>query len=169
MNRIALWLAFAATLLVGRAACAQDAQTVLARKCVGETTWAEEDCAAILHVLKRRGDRVGVSAEVMSERYGDSRYLTRPWVAQLEADCAQPLGWPTHLSWARHRAGCLTIFSLTSRFLRGELADPCGASNWGSRILARDVARAQRALSEGRWVLAACSTHNAFYIEKRVK
>jgi hypothetical protein len=168
-HAFALLLAAAASVLFARAALAQPSTaTTLARKCVGESSWRTDDCAAILHVLKRRGARVGVNAATMAARYGDSAYPSRPWVAQLEPKCEQPPQWPASLAWRAHRVKCLAVFATVAAFERGELRDPCaGATQWGSRTLASDVRRAQRALDSGRWALAKCSTANAFYRELR--
>jgi hypothetical protein len=52
------------------------------------------------------------------------------------------------------------------RFFYGLEPDPCPAAlHWGSRRARHDVARAKRALDDGRWVVASCAvqTANAFY------
>lgn len=162
-HNLSLLLAAALCFILARSACAQDLSTLLARKCAGESTWRLDDCAAILHVLSRRAALTGRTLEQMAADYGPASYPSRPWIAALAPSCELPDGWTPRLDWSRHRDRCSQLFALTAAFLRGEVADPCHADHWGSRVLESDVRRARKAIAEGRWVLSRCSTANAFY------
>jgi hypothetical protein len=148
--------------------------TLLTRACVAETDWSRPDCAAVLHVLKRRAATAGEPIEQMAGRYvamlatHDNSPRAR-WVMQLTADCSEPADWDQSAGrWKWYAPKCKQLVADVQAFERGALPDPCGgATQWGSRTLPQDAERAARALKAGRWVLARCSTRtaNAFYSE----
>lgn len=135
----------------------------LARVCFLESGFSEVDCAAIAYVTARRAERAGTPFAEMLTAYSaiDSGTARADEIAMYpDADVT---GKPASFNrrWAALRA-------YAERIVNGEIADPCGATHWGSRVLSNDVARAERAVREGRWVPARCSkTKNAFYAEVR--
>jgi hypothetical protein len=88
----------------------------------------------------------------------------------------KPASWPDHeVSWERYgRVRWERMIELARRWLAGEVEPVCDYGplvHWGSRRLAPDVARAERATAAGRWRSAHCydsparrrPTRNAFY------
>lgn len=157
-------------LLLGRAFAAPDTVRTLAVSCAAEATWLERDCRAIMHTLKRRAERVGISVADHAQDYV-SAFKTglpsRRWVMELEETCSQPPSWPARLDWEAHRPQCVLLFERVRAFVAGESIDPCKgrAWQWGARDLKPDVERAAKA----RWQSVDCGeTSNAFYSERTV-
>lgn len=149
-------------LLLGRAFAAPDTVRTLAVSCAAEATWLERDCRALMHVLQRRADRVGISVAEHAQDYV-SAFKTglpsRRWVMELEDTCSQPPSWPERLDWEAHRPQCVLLFERVRAFVAGESIDPCPrAMHWGGDM---DAHRAQRA----GWMPLACGTANTFYAE----
>ena len=123
----------------------------LARVCVGEGGWSTErgDCAAIIFVLVRRAERVGVSLEHMARAYS-GRHLgveasPRPWIAGLRIDGRAPAEWPASAPrWTRYRRAWLELLEHVQDTLDGRVLDPCpGADHWGGAMDFWRVPRAE--------------------------
>ena len=139
----------------------------LAAVCVAEAGWSTDtgDCAAIVSLLMRRADRLGLRPRVMVRAYS-SRHFDRErtdrrrWIAHLALDGSRPRGWPRQLAWERYRPRWLATVEHVRAVLRGEVADPCGgeADHWGGPM---DDHRARRA----GWTRVECSapTRNRFW------
>ncbi len=137
-----------------------------AQVCHLEATWRRDDCVAMVDVAKRRAARV-----------------KRPWIEVLREYSALDKG-STRANEIREYPdgdvpGKNAVFNrrwaalrkYVRRVLAGEVRSPCrGADHWGARDRRlRDHVIAARAVSEGRWVHAVCSTFtaNAFYRQVR--
>jgi len=139
---------------------------VLAIAFVAEAGWdAEQDHAAIGHVLRKRAERRGIALRQQAVEYVSAFKVASPrsrWLLALNLDARKPDGWPSSLSWAAHVPRWLRVVERARAFLRGEIADPCSAGvvHWGART-GVDMTRARRA----GMVLARCSarTRNAFW------
>lgn len=135
-----------------------------AHACFVEASWSETDCAALLHVARKRAARRGHSWLQELLRY--SALHTR------SARVLEVLTWPDadvpgrsttwNLRWSHLRR-------YAARVLAGEVPDPCpAATQWGGLALPTDAARAARAVKQGRWIPARCAarTANAFFAER---
>lgn len=99
-----------------------------AQLCVGETGWDDvEVCAAQIHVIRKRAERLGWSFVAMARRYSRALRspLLRPWVVHLRDRTAKPRGWPTGPSWRRYRPRFATIRKVVRAVLLGEVRDEC--------------------------------------------
>jgi hypothetical protein len=131
--------------------------TLLAQACWLEATYRHDDCAAIVHVIKRRAARAGVSVAAMAVRYSALDSGTER--------AAQALRLPAGLD-AAELPKWHALTSVVEGALSGRVKSPCGrADHWGARNLPRDRDRARKAIDEGRWRLLGCTTANAFYAE----
>lgn len=138
----------------------------LARVCAAEAGWDTRtgDCAAIVHLLRRRAQRheirVATMARLYSSRHFDRERLDRRrWIAGLRLDGRRPGGWPGRLPWSRYRAAWRQVIAHVRAVLRGEVGDPCpGADHWGGPM---DDWRARAA----GWARVECSssTRNRFW------
>lgn len=152
-----------------RTAGAQGSREPLVRDlsavCTGEAGWdpATGDCAAIVHVLRGRAERQGVSLARMvhaySGRHTGREASPRPWVAHLRLDGEQPAEWPASASWTRYRQPWLVLVAHVRDVLAGNVDDPCDgeADHWGGPM---DDHRAERA----GWTRLDCGpTRNHFW------
>ena len=143
----------------------------LARICVAEAGWdtATGDCAAIVALLARRAERLGLRpitmARAYSSRHFDARRTdARRWIADLGLRAHEPRGWPSALDWqGRYRPAWLATVAHVEALLRagGDVAAPCAglADHWG----APHGADLRRALRAG-WQRLDCGpTRNAFW------
>lgn len=152
--------------MLGRALAEPDTVRTLAQSCAAEATWRERDCRALMHVLKRRADRVGISIAKHARDYVSAFKTGMPsrrWVLELEETCTEPPSWPARLDWEEHRPQCVLLFERVRAFVAGESIDPCPrAMHWGGDM---DVHRAERA----GWRQLKCGTRNRFYSERTVE
>lgn len=136
---------------------------VAASVCWLESSFAQADCAALLHVLMRRAERAGVPLVEMAWRYSAlRRNHARAALARALPDGDEPT-WTAAINrrWSALRETALGV-------LNGSVADPCpGATQWGGMGLHADERRARAALASGRWVHARCAvgTANTFFRE----
>lgn len=105
---------------------------LLAQVCVWEAGFSTEtnDCAAIAQVLRTRGlyDARGFRAYSTI-----GRHRTRPWVVQLRADMAQPLGWSERLSWPSHARRWARVLRV-AQHVHTHRPRPCerGTDHWAA-------------------------------------
>ena len=127
---------------------------VLAQACYLESDYRVDECAAIAHVLVRRAH--GGDVAKMAHAYSLDKHTPRARRARH-----LPRGLP-----ARELPRWLELVATAQGVLDGTVANPCPrAMHWGSRTLPTDVARAERALGQGRWRVVRCTRGmaNAFY------
>lgn len=168
--------------LTSTEARADDLPVWLGRIAVNEAGWDNPgDYLAIWEVLawRARGplsERCGGDIRCALHAYSGrlhSEDRARGWVAQLDGKASEPELWPEEASWERHRESWERTLRLAERWLLGEVEAVCDRPphHWGARAIAIDVERAERALSDGRWVDARCwadrertrQTRNRFY------
>lgn len=148
-----------------------------ARVFVGEAGWTNAiEHAALAHTLRRRAERLHLTrgwSEIETIRRYSTANTVRPrtargmWVVTLPLDgVTEPAGWPANVHWTNHAPLWREALARAAAHVRGELADPCSgpSEHWGSREHPVDVARARRALGDGRWRRVGCGpTKNAFF------
>lgn len=141
-----------------------EASTLVA-VCLGEARWTRPaDCAAAWHVLQRYAARRRVSLRTAANTLVWSWSRPPRWIRNVRPSCGAPTGWPSRLSWPAHQPACRTLYGLASAFLRGELSDPCGASQPDGWRAPGPATR--RALARG-YERAACSGELANVFVKR--
>lgn len=153
----ALVLVLASAAIASRSEAYTPDVTILARTCVAESgTILTADCAAILHVLERRGARVGRTAAETALRYASVHRAP-------QGELGRSVRYASLLTLAERAPA---VVALVIAWVRGErVADPCpGAMHWGDAH--RDRERAERA----GWVRVRCTepTANLFWREPRV-
>lgn len=139
-----------------------------ARVCYLESTFRLDDCRAILHVARKRAARSGQQWLDALRAYSVLERSQTPRAREVRAlpwGDVEDKGTRWNEQWAQLR-------DLVVSFAAGSVPDPTpGATQWGSRILPADVARADRAVREGRWIPARVARgvklRNAFYVEVR--
>ena len=150
---------------------ANDDETVLvlAMAAVAEATWRESDHAGVLHVIRKRAERAGVSLQAMALDYVaafDPRTVPSDrlrWVLQLNLQATRPEAFPLTLSWSAHVEKWLAVIAMVRAFVAdpSSVVDPCPrAVHWAGT---GDALR-------GRMVPARCSvpTANTFVrLERR--
>lgn len=154
---IALVLLLASAAVASRSEAYTPDATILARTCVAESgTILTADCAAILHVLERRGARVGRTAAETALRYASVHRAP-------QGELGRSVRYASLMTLAERAPA---VVALVIAWVRGErVADPCrGATHWGAPN-GRDLERAQRA----GWVRVRCTgpTANLFWREGR--
>lgn len=126
-----------------------------ARVCFLEASYSAPDCRAIAGVAKLRARRQHRDWHDVLDAYSALHSATERATKVRTMD-------PLHdRSWNR-------LVALAERIEQDLEPTPCPRSTeWGSPILPTDRARAQRALSSGRWVAVVCSekTLNSFFRE----
>lgn len=156
------------TLVLRVGAQDSDETETLARICAAEAGWdpTTGDCAAIVHLLRRRAARRRLSVDQLARAYSsehfDARRERRRWVLGLTLgaalpDAPPPDGWPERLAWPPYRRAWARMLGV----VRAPGADPCrgDAEHWGMRI-GHDLERARRA----GWRMLDCGpTLNAFW------
>jgi hypothetical protein len=135
------------------------ASLLAARACWLEGGFSLADCAAVVHVIKRRARRAGWPFERMLVAYSaiDADNPRAAFARQLPAG-AEP-------SWSpRENERWSMVREIAAAALDGRVSSPCrGARDWGAPNLANDVGRAQRAIDAGKWRRIQCGTRNRFY------
>ena len=161
MLRFVTILMFVATLLLARAAFADDRSTLLAQACYLEATWNHRDCSAITYVLLRRAKRTSRTVEQMTHAYSLNKDTPRAAYARRLPAGLGPNG-------LKEWSGLVAV---VEGVLSSRIKDPCRGhpTHWGSPHKSLpDLERAAKAIREGRWVEARCGTvANRFYIERR--
>lgn len=162
MLRFVTILLFVMTLLLARAAFADDRSTLIAQACYLEATWNHRDCSAITYVLLRRAERTGRTVEQTTLAYSLNKKTPRAaYARQLPAG----LGPKGLKEWG-------ALVAVVEGVLSGRIKDPCRGrpTHWGSPHKSLpDPERAAKAILEGRWVEARCgAVANRFYIERKV-
>jgi len=170
---IVLFLSAPASANSGRvdATLVSDTALVMAQLYVAEAGWrSPRDYAAIHHSITEGARRRGVTVEKQARDYGsifktDSSRAT--WVLGLNGEMTEPEGWPDDVSWERYGrprwARVLMESQINEVFMP---TNPCRGvpRHWGGRTLARDRARARRAIAAGRWIPLQCGpTINGYY------
>lgn len=140
----------------------------LARCVVGESGWTSTaDHDAIAWSLARAWARVAKNrdgwtfgAQIRAYcKGGHPRQRSRQWVRQLPAPGGE---WPKAAG--PHQRHWSRILRRLERWSNGEIPPRCRASHWGGMDLPTDRARAERAIGDGRWVIASCGrTRNTFF------
>lgn len=103
----------------------------LARSCVGEAGWSAwhtGECAAILHIYKKRAARTGETVTQMAKRYSAAikphSGRNNTWVLSLRADGKRPDSWPRGAKWGRYSYSWQMTLLVVELFLLGMVADP---------------------------------------------
>ena len=118
----------------------------LARSCVGEAGWDSVEtgeCAAILHIYKKRGELNGKGTLWTAKKYSAAikpgRHHRNTWVRYLDGT-RKPKHWPANLKWERYSEKWNRAYWYAVDFLNGEVEDPLpDAMHYGSRIDAHRV------------------------------
>lgn len=128
-----------------------------------EAGFSLPDCAAIAYVLRARARTAGCTVAEMAMRYTALKAQNdrARFARELPRGDVEEWNRATNRLWADVRRTAALA-------LRGRIANPTpGARHWGSRTLANDKRRAQRAIDGGRWETIEAETRNAFYAEAR--
>ena len=115
---------------------------LLAQSCVGEAGFESIDtgeCAAILHIYRKRSEVLGWPIEKVVRRYsaavkerGDH---PNSWVLHLNDGGGKPHRWSSRLRWEYHRDRWMAVLNYARAFLRGEVDDPLPqAVHYGGRM-----------------------------------
>jgi hypothetical protein len=103
---------------------------ILARSCVGEAGFASiesGECAAILHVYKKRSALTGMSIRRIATRYSAAikrrRGHPNPWVLDLRTDARKPRRWNKKLEWRAHKDRWSEAMGFAKSFLAGDVVD----------------------------------------------
>ena len=160
-----------------------DLVLILARYGVHEADLrdAHADHLAVWEVLRQRAEGplrhvCGGDLRCAARRYsaGRSESVTNDrnrWVHGLNFAGTEPLGWPSHARWSRNREAWLATIDRAEAWLAGHVRARCRFRplHWGGMRIARDRARADRAVLSGRWRNAQCRdetgkpTRNRFF------
>lgn len=137
MSDIPLYLIFALITLAqatgAKTAEPSHEETVLwlARSCTGEAGWRSYrtgECAAILHVYRKRSKLTGETTVELARRYSaaikqhDGK--RNKWALTLRVDGGKPERWPNHLNWDRYRGHWVAMLIYVDFFLREMVPDP---------------------------------------------
>lgn len=135
-------LVFVLTMTLGLIAVADawtNGEVRAARLCISEASGARTpDCRPIVWITMQRAARRHVTLEQYIEQH-HTRHMrspSRPWIAELDASMAQPVGWPASVSWDNMgRPGWEATLSLTRRVTSGEISHGCQEAplDWGGR------------------------------------
>jgi len=139
---------------------------LLLRVWVAEHGWsAELDDAATYHVLLRHAGTVEALPATVAQMVDahSNAIATRPWLAELTADCAQPEHWPANRNWLP--VVCVLMVQRAQDALAGKLRDPCHgrADQWR----ARKSKALRSALKRGYRRVGCGKTVNAFLREPK--
>ena len=114
----------------------------LARSCVGEAGFDSSEtgeCAAIMHVYKKRAKISGKSIYEIARKYSaaikprDDR--RNRWVLDLDRAGNKPDYWHPRLSWKHHRIWWELMLEHVDDFLKGRVKDPVpSAMHYGGRM-----------------------------------
>lgn len=134
-----------------------------------------DDARGIISVLINRAKLRGVTVHRMTQLYSGGAFKhdrpRRRWIAFLKPNGEEPRHWPKHYpDWDTNFKGrWLDRVELARKLISGEV-ETCGAHHWGARNHPIDQARAQRAISDGRWEVFECGdTMNEFYRVRGVR
>lgn len=119
---------------------------LIARSCFLESGWSEPDCAAQFWIWRK----TGLALDVAIDRYERGALRAN----NPHAREARELTWGDRERWTEadnRRWARLRSYAL--KLLSGGVPDPHPrARNFGSRTLAADVRRAEKAIRAGRWI-----------------
>ena len=184
---VALALLFAVCTPPARTAADRDHDELvllLARYGVHEANLrdAHADHLAVWEVLKQRAEgplwhvcRGDLRCAALRYSAGRSENVTNDrnrWVLDLNFAGTEPEGWPRERArWSRARDAWLATLDRAEAWLDGNLRARCRyrPMHWGGMRIARDRARADRAVLSGRWRNAQCRdetgkpTRNRFF------
>ena len=121
---------------------ANDDNLWLARSCIGEAgwrAWESGECAAILHIYKKRTELTGESIAKLASRYSAAikshKGKRNKWVLGLTKDADKPKQWPSRLNWERFRFDWVMTQILVDLFMSDMVEDPLpDAMHYGSII-----------------------------------
>ena len=151
---------------------------VLARVCAHEAGWdALADCSAIYDVLRGGAERHGMTMRAFAHAYSGRALrgqTSRPWMAALREDGAEPAGWPrtryvvqrdgsarasAHPPWSGYRGQWLALLNHARALISGRVHSACEEPphDWGGDM---DHARAERI---GLIPVSCGDTRNTFY------
>jgi hypothetical protein len=142
-------------------------EVLLARSCVGEAGFdsvESGECAAILHVYKKRSELLREPVRSVSLRYSAAikrrRGHPNPWVLHLRSDLAKPKRWSKRLKWSEYSERWEAAVVYARKFLEGGVDDPLPAAlHYGGRM---DKHR----LSPRVWAPLVTPYKNIFYKRK---
>jgi hypothetical protein len=134
----------------------------LARSCIGEAGWSSHqtgECAAIMHVYKKRSAIRGTSILATAARYSAAikpgNHQRNKWVRHLDG-LERPKHWPKGADWNKYKNSWMTTRDHAREFVAGNIPDPLpSAMHYGSRI---DRHRAQP-----NWKLLKTPYRNLFW------
>lgn len=112
--------------------CKADSDVVwLARSCVGEAgwdSWKTGECAAILHIYKKRAKIANVSVLQNAKSYSSAiknyKGKRNKWVVGLQGDSKKPVKWPKNLNWNRFKFDWIMTLLTVELFLLNMIDDP---------------------------------------------
>jgi hypothetical protein len=103
----------------------------LARSCVGEAGWNAWDtgeCAAILHLYKRRSEITGEKIDTLARRYSAAikprSSRNNKWVLGLQDSADRPHDWPSGAKWSRYRFHWIMTLLAVELFMLEMVEDP---------------------------------------------
>lgn len=144
INCICIAIFLAALCCDSVALCAKKEDTALwlARSCVGEAGWDAHhtgECAAILHIYKKRAQILNWSIHRVVHKYSAAikRLKDRKnrWVLDLNRAGTRPKDFPKNITWAKYKQNWLKSVALADAFLNGHIEDPLPqADHYGSRV-----------------------------------
>lgn len=106
---------------------------LLSQLCVFEADFSNgnEDCAAIVQVLRARGLLSERGIHAYSPHFRAARY--RQWIHSLDFSGDKPAGWPVRgRDWTRYRARWYRTIADTAHGMAGYEPCPPGTKHWGA-------------------------------------
>jgi len=132
MTRTIIFTIVCALMLYAHTSRSDDTGAIwLARSCIGEAgwdAWRTGECAAILHVYRKRAGLGPHTTVEIAHRYSAAikprRDKRNRWVRFLRADGKRPEHWPRGSDWEKYRANWVYTMILVELFLAGTASDP---------------------------------------------
>lgn len=110
---------------------ADDTTLWLARSCIGEAgwnSWNTGECAAILHIYKKRSEITGQSILKQASQYSsaikDFKGKRNRWVLNLKENAGRPKHWPSNLNWKKYKVHWIMTMIFVEMFLHDMTVDP---------------------------------------------
>lgn len=131
MTRFYIFTIVCAVMLWCRFGHTNDDALWLARSCIGEAgwnAWETGECAAILHIYKKRSAMTGETPAKLASRYSAAikshKGKRNRWVLGLTENAERPHNWPHRLNWQRFRFSWLMTLLVVDMFLHDMTVDP---------------------------------------------
>jgi len=114
----------------------------LARSCVGESGWDTHktgECAAIIHIYRKRSEVTGKSIYEVARKYSAAikhhKGHPNPWVKHLDRMGTKPKGLPTTVKWDVLKPIWLDVLAWVDTFVANPTPDPVPlADHYGGEV-----------------------------------